>query len=507
MKALSLTPRFSEVALHRTTFRTALAVFEPSRKPLKRLRPQGRLLTSLKRGVNERGRVAFAPALGWLFTVVMGVTNLLPPPIQAQTNSPSTLPANRYLIVVETSHAMQRRSAGAFRAVHDMLGSRMRGQLHLGDTIGVWTYNEKLYTGQLALQEWSEGERAAIDDKVLNFLGKQKFEKQGRFDAVLPALLQVVKNSQFITVILISEGNQDFHGTPYDQQINQSYKAWSTQQQDAHMPFLTVLRARRGQFTNFSVTSAPWAIDMPPLPSDLLTPRAPPSLPVVSTPKTAPPSTVPPLIISGKKSQPAPTVSPTTNSSTGAQVSAPAIGSNAASQLTQRIAEPPPTASTITPTSGVTPSPATINPPAQPAPVESVRLDQATSDNRKASSGAPQDRVVAQPTESPDSTKKSDSSTAVPSESRAESPASAKGVSPSASTQQATVTESDSAVRPRPELATTPGAPIPSTTKVIAIILFGACCAAGFVFWLWKRRARPVGHVSLITRSLDREKD
>jgi len=195
MKALSLTPRFSEVALHRTTFRTALAVFEPSRKPLKRLRPQGRLLTSLKRCVNERGRVAFAPALGWLFTVVMGVTNLLPPPIQAQTNSPSTLPANRYLIVVETSHAMQRRSAGAFRAVHDMLGSRMRGQLHLGDTIGVWTYNEKLYTGQLALQEWSEGERAAIDDKVLNFLGKQKFEKQGRFDAVLPALLQVVKNS------------------------------------------------------------------------------------------------------------------------------------------------------------------------------------------------------------------------------------------------------------------------------------------------------------------------
>jgi len=409
---------------------------------------------------------------------------------------------------------MDRRSTGVFRAVHDMIGSRMRGQLRLGDTIGVWTYNEKLYTGQLPLQDWAEGDRATIDDKILNFLGKQKFEKQGRIDAVLPALLQVVKNSEFITIILVTEGTQDFHGTPFDEKINQSYKAWNPQQHDARMPFLTVLRARHGEFTDCTVTSAPWPVDLPPLPSDLLKPKAPASLPpIVSTPKPAPPPPMAaPLIISGKKPQPSPIVVTGTNNSTTPQASAPAIESNAASQASQRIAEAPPASKIAAPGTNaisppVAPSALAITPPVLPsASLETTRNNQLPADNLKGQ-GPASDKNQPSATANPAEAKKPDGTSTVQANTALESSRSAKDSVQAAPPPDSTRPQSQSATRPRPELAVASEAPIPTATKVIAWVLLGACCAAGLAFWMWRRRARPAGHVSLITRSLDRERD
>src|SRR5262249_45071832 len=102
---------------------------------------------------------------------------MAPQLLRAQTNaSTGALPVNRFLLIIETSHAMQRRSDGTLRTINDLIASRMRGQLHLGDSIGVWTFNETPYTGKLPLQEWSEGERAAIANKIFDFLQEQKYE-------------------------------------------------------------------------------------------------------------------------------------------------------------------------------------------------------------------------------------------------------------------------------------------------------------------------------------------
>lgn len=386
-------------------------------------------------------------------------------PLPAQTNtSPGALPVNRFLLIVETSHAMQHRSDGTLRTVNDLIASRMRGQLRLNDSLGVWTFNETLYTGKLPLQEWSEGGRSAIASKIFDFLQEQKYEKQGRLDKLMPALLKLVKKSEFITVVLISDGSQEIHGTPFDQQINQLYKQWTPQQQKSRMPFVTVLRAQRGQFTNYSVTSAPWPVDMPPLPMELVKPKALPSLPVVSAPKPKPPPMAPPLIISGRKPAPAPVVVPATNSSPAIQISSPSTNADLATQLAQN--KQPETALAAS---------------VPPAPDQRV-------------SGPP-------PAQEPPP---SESSSAPQTAQRQSSPlASLSNTLANRLDEQPTIQRSD--VAPATDIATTPPAPATSLPKLIGLGLLLAVSGVAAGFWIWKRRRRPASHISLITRSLDRD--
>jgi hypothetical protein len=373
---------------------------------------------------------------------------------QALRGQSNPLPANRFLLIVETSHAMQKRSDGTLQTVNALIASRMQGQLRQNDSIGVWTFNETLYAGKLPVQEWSEGGRTAIASKIFDFLKDQKYEKQGQLDKLMPPLLKLVKKSQFITVILISDGSEEMHGTPFDDRINQLYKQSTVQQQKARMPFITVLRAQRGQFTNYSVTPAPWPVDMPPLPVELVKPKAPPSVPVVSASKaTPPPPMAPPLIISGRKPAPAPVV--TTNTSL-VQASSPGTNADPGGQASQN--KPPDTAATASPL---------------------------TAPDQRLSEPA----VAQTPGASIESTKPSQS----PPASETSSPPS---VAP---------TTQHSDVAPATDIATTPPAPATSFPKVLALGLLLAVSAVGAAFWLWKRRRRPASHTSLITRSLDRD--
>jgi len=52
--------------------------------------------------------------------------------------------------------------------------------------------------------------------RALAFLQQQKFEKQCTFVPVLPALEKLVKDSPFLTVVLVSAGEQKIQGTPFD---------------------------------------------------------------------------------------------------------------------------------------------------------------------------------------------------------------------------------------------------------------------------------------------------
>src|SRR5258706_5882436 len=141
---------------------------------------------------------------------------------------------------------MQRRAVGTLKALQDLLASGMGGQLRRGDTLGVWTYNQDLKAGNFPLQRWTPETHRSVAIQILNFIKEQKYENKASLDKVLPPMEGVIKDSQFITVILISDGDQKILGTPFDDPINQFYKLWRGEQQAARMPFITVLRARNG---------------------------------------------------------------------------------------------------------------------------------------------------------------------------------------------------------------------------------------------------------------------
>lgn len=203
------------------------------------------------------------------------------------TNAPQE---KRYLFIVNTSKSMAPRLNGVLAGIQDLLLAGLSRELDEGDTIGIWTFNETLFTGQFPLQRWSAQDSRRIVSSALEFIRRQPFEKQARYDAVTPVLSQIVKQSQWLTVILVSDGRETSLGTPFDARIVEAFKPWIATQQKARLPVITVMRSAKGRITDFSVSTPPWPLALPP---------APPNPKPVA--KAAPAATAQPLIISGRK--------------------------------------------------------------------------------------------------------------------------------------------------------------------------------------------------------------
>src|SRR5262245_15657491 len=91
--------------------------------------------------------------------------------LNAQPNATGTAArSNRYLLVVETSRSMQRRSEGVLETIQALLASNFGGQIRNGDTLGVWTYNEELSAGKLPVQRWAADAARAVTPRVLAFV-------------------------------------------------------------------------------------------------------------------------------------------------------------------------------------------------------------------------------------------------------------------------------------------------------------------------------------------------
>jgi hypothetical protein len=143
-------------------------------------------------------------------------------PRAAQPAAPATeLSSNRFLLIVDTSRGMEPRQRAMLKTIQDLLKSNMGGQMREGDTLGVWTYNAQLFAGQLPLQRWSVSQQKAITSRLDGFLKSQKSEMLPMLDQVFPALDGVIRNSQLITVVLVTAGDGAMQGTPFDHQINE----------------------------------------------------------------------------------------------------------------------------------------------------------------------------------------------------------------------------------------------------------------------------------------------
>src|SRR2546423_3184478 len=165
-----------------------------------------------------------------------------------QTNS-AARPAGsqRYLLILEASRSMQRRLDNAVQVGLALVRSGVNNEMRAGDTLGIWTYNETLYAGKFPLARWSPETRARLAGQVGTFFRQQKFEKQGDLRPVMKALDNLSHGSEHLTIILISTGEEDFSGADFADRINETYKSWRDEQQRAHMPMVTILRARRGE--------------------------------------------------------------------------------------------------------------------------------------------------------------------------------------------------------------------------------------------------------------------
>jgi hypothetical protein len=206
--------------------------------------------------------------------------------------------SNRWLFVFNTSASMRDRVRGMERVTYDLLTTAMHGNLRAGDTIGIWTFNNQLNAEEAPLQEWSPETSQTILQDTMQFLDKHPYEKSVAFDDVLTNMLRVIKTSDLITVILISDGTDPIKGTPFDAQLASFYKANYQPQKKAKMPLVTLFRGHKGTITTNTLALAPWPLDIPAVPPPVVVKA------VVQKPvPVVPPKPVPSLVMIGKKAE------------------------------------------------------------------------------------------------------------------------------------------------------------------------------------------------------------
>lgn len=179
---------------------------------------------------------------------------------------PPTKPVeNRFLFVIETSAAASRSSRSARDVVRSLIESGIQGQMRAGDTLGLWTFNDQLST-TYPMQQWSPSVSKEVGARTDEYLKKLRFEKKSQLNVMWPSLESVIQSSKAVTIILISDGHEPIQGTPFDQEINSVYSAYSRSLRDSKAQFVTVLVGRNGKIVTHTVNSAMDAIQIPSLP-------------------------------------------------------------------------------------------------------------------------------------------------------------------------------------------------------------------------------------------------
>jgi hypothetical protein len=166
-------------------------------------------------------------------------------------------PENRFLFIVDTAAAMRGCSNQVVQNVVELLDSDMRGEFRQGDTIGLWTYNDKLHT-DFPMLVWSKGNKSTIAADIAVFLQGRRYEKRAHLENVMPALNLVIKSSERITVIFVYDGTGLIQGTPFDKDINDLQKKYARELRAAHRPFVTVLAARDGAVYDYTINYPGW---------------------------------------------------------------------------------------------------------------------------------------------------------------------------------------------------------------------------------------------------------
>jgi len=191
---------------------------------------------------------------------------------------------------------MKKRLPATERALNNLLASSsISGELHAGDSIGVWTFDRAVRTGQFPLQRWVPQNAVTIASNINWFVAGQHYSKTTSFNALRPYLNWVVQNSDRLTVLIFCDGDGQIAGTPYDSGINRVFQQQQAERKKARQPFIIVLRSQLGGYVGGMMDWPPGLVSLPAFPP--LPP--PPNEPASAPPPPPPVVTAPPLIVIG----------------------------------------------------------------------------------------------------------------------------------------------------------------------------------------------------------------
>jgi hypothetical protein len=272
--------------------------------------------------------MSFMNKLTRWFLAALAALIFIPSSIPASLAQMSAPPAEtRVLLIFDTSAAMKKRVPNEVKAIKQLFALALAERLQNGDSIGVWTFNTDVHTGEFPLMRWQVQNITPTSSAVISFIQAQHYSKTTSFDKLTPLINHVVQSSPQLLIVIFCDGDGQFTGTPFDNSINASFKEHVGDMRKAHEPFVIALRGENGQYSGSTISSAeemniPHFAPLSPSPQfappQMAAPALQPPQPAQAAPppliiignsagtKPLPPQPAPDLIIKGTNHMPEP---------------------------------------------------------------------------------------------------------------------------------------------------------------------------------------------------------
>jgi hypothetical protein len=163
----------------------------------------------------------------------------------------------RWLLVFNTSAAMKKRLPAVEAEIKTLLTTEFGKNLGAGDSLGVWTFSDKLHTGQFPLTVWEPEHAAETVSNLVAFLHRQSYSGATSLGALQPTLNNVIADSERLTIVIVCDGDGEFHWTPYDNGLNETIKNTRDERKSLAQPYVVVLRTQLGKFIGATVNFPP----------------------------------------------------------------------------------------------------------------------------------------------------------------------------------------------------------------------------------------------------------
>jgi hypothetical protein len=216
---------------------------------------------------SSRRLLHFQRALKYRWLTAVCCFGLFVPFLQAQTPPLSDSPAPDYLLVVDTSFSMVRQKQSLTNIVAWLIRSGANGRMRAGESFGLWTFNEEVFTRRFPRQFWSPENSSSLAGITLQFLKGQRFEKQTRLDKAVAELLKIADTAKPVTIFIFSDGDTSMVGTPFDRSLNLIYKEQGPKARRARQPLITALVVRDGRFLGWAVSVGGQTMNIPEVPT------------------------------------------------------------------------------------------------------------------------------------------------------------------------------------------------------------------------------------------------
>lgn len=195
----------------------------------------------------------------------------------------------KFLVVVDSSYSMLTRRESTMGSVQGLVSSGFQDQIRPGDKFAVWAFNEEIDSASFTPLVWDPKRADFLAREASLFAGGYGNKGRANFDLFLRELSYLSELTTNVLVVLFTDGAERLYGLPFDGLVNTAFEKEGLSLRAASRPFVVSFCMQQSRFTQGMVFAGRGPLRLPILPGQAPSETPPPAPAVVKqATRTAP---------------------------------------------------------------------------------------------------------------------------------------------------------------------------------------------------------------------------